>query len=228
MSVTRYRKGILSVPKLYTSEIDSLSAGITIKEAGVARAAFLTGTVTFGCSVALAATRRLNDALGNALLDPDDTGNIATLAPLTGALQYPAGYTSIYRSAVECWISGGSIVSGIVRSSTTETLVFALPPVATSLVNQVQYLDHFEFTYNTDNNGAYITAVRLCAYTYGGRIVLTTWSDDLGNGSTGRHTTDPYTRSNTSLGSLALEIDVVRTAGNVDIEEIGIYSRVTA
>ena len=88
MSVTRYRKGILSIPKLYVPEIDTLSGDLTIKRAGTTRE-ILDGTYnTMYQHLRMTTAKNLVDVLGNTIIDLDDAGGITTLANVASATTF--------------------------------------------------------------------------------------------------------------------------------------------
>lgn len=223
----QYRRGFgrQVAATMYAKIIDGMGSGVSLKDNGTLTALFANGAIAVAQNFKLGNAKSLMDSNANVLLGSDEAGNIDALGTITEGVTYTAGGNMRAVSAAHALISGGTITTGVVRSSGSETLLFGVPVVATTFLNQANYLNGIQVAYYTSDNNAYISEIRLCAYTYGGRYVLQTYTTDYGNGSTGRDYTSNLTRNNTSMGSLVLEIDTVITAGYVDIEELLIAQR---
>lgn len=166
MSVTRYRKAILSVPKLYANDVEVKAAG----------------------SLRLMIGANIKDALANVLIAPDGAGAITTLANVISATTFnsekvitPPLYGVANKDYVPCFYIGDIINSGQVFESTTYSIsnaaaatakwMFGLP-LPTALYGKKLYVKNLLVNLMDADVSDYITTARVMGLSYASQTVL--------------------------------------------------------
>jgi len=157
MSVTRYRKGVLSVPKLYVEDIDTRVGNLTLSRLGTTRRIYDGSYNSDYQHIRLITGKSLVDNGGNTLLDPDDSGGITTLADVASATTIggesvvaPPFYGSANKKFVPCVYVGekaGNAITTVsatfsrANTGATELDLMFLVPLPTTLYGLKMYLD---------------------------------------------------------------------------------------
>jgi len=228
MTITRFRKGELSVPILYVNTIDTISGNLKLyAESGVLSYISNLGNLVVGGDITPQGND-LRDSGFNVILSGDGSGNIDNIGRIDSAVTFPTnGMILGVTPATNMLSSHTKQDDGSVRATANGTIVISLTAtVVEKILNQSLDVDKISVFYETSASGAYIDESRVIQNPYTGASPTTVKTDstDKGNGSTGHSSFDLSGLTiDLIYQTMTIEFDVVVPSGYVAIDWIEMY-----
>lgn len=236
MTITRYRKGQLSVPYLYTPFVDTLSGNLVLRQAGNMRFAVGASYNDAYQHIRLITGKDVKDNNGTSLLSGDASGHIDGLGRVDCAVTNPAGSQEVTLAPQDLVGDGqsGTLHEGLgywSLTNTDDTLYLWLNTVFNYLMLLgTVHVETITVYINSDHNSCYITDSTFAWYSVDTSIETDSVTDptDIGNGSSGNE--NGVLTVNTALIAdhfYRLDYSCEATLGNIKIRAVTIKYRLT-